>query len=309
MRDLIASHFYELEKETLDDLDLDAAHFLLSSPSLRVEDEDSLYDFIRSRSNNDLRFMSLFEFVYFESLSVSQIEDFASIVSETLLENINSVIWRQICRRLILEAEPNEDNPHCLAVRFRYNDSKKLNGIIAHLTRECGGNVHDKGIVNLTASSVYSDCHPKNVVDFKTDLCYCSKNTKNSWICYDFKDHRVIPTSYSLRSDYAPREDVPADFDSDDEMIAISRWDSHAPRRNHRWSWVIEVSNNGTENSWEEIDRRENNDVFRMTVNFKISHVPSQRFRFFRIREIAGWNGNDHLVLTVLEIFGSLFRK
>ena len=34
---------------------------------------------------------------------------------------------------------------------FVYNESKKLDGIIAYLTREYGGNVHDKGIVNVTA--------------------------------------------------------------------------------------------------------------------------------------------------------------
>ena len=37
----------------------------------------------------------------------------------------------------------------------------KLGGIIAHLTRECGGNVRDSGIVNVTARSVSwanSDC-------------------------------------------------------------------------------------------------------------------------------------------------------
>ena len=31
---------------------------------------------------------------------------------------------------------------------------RKLVGIFAHLTRECGGNVHQKGIVNVTVSNV-----------------------------------------------------------------------------------------------------------------------------------------------------------
>ena len=38
---------------------------------------------------------------------------------------------------------------------------RKLDGIIAHLTRQCGGNVHDKGIVNVTASSCYNKRQPK----------------------------------------------------------------------------------------------------------------------------------------------------
>ena len=32
---------------------------------------------------------------------------------------------------------------------FVYDSAKPLKGVIAHLTRECGGNVRDKGIVNV----------------------------------------------------------------------------------------------------------------------------------------------------------------
>ena len=75
----------------------------------------------------------------------------------------------------------------------------KLDGIIAHLTRECGGNVHDKGVVNVMASSFNDSFYPKNAADLGTDSVYLSKNEPNSWICYDFKERRVIPTSYSVR--------------------------------------------------------------------------------------------------------------
>ena len=49
-----------LRKTILHDLDLETAQLLLSSPSLEIEDEDSLYDFVRLRSEKDLRFSSLF---------------------------------------------------------------------------------------------------------------------------------------------------------------------------------------------------------------------------------------------------------
>ena len=85
---------------------------------------------------------------------------------------------------------------------FVYNDSKKLDGVIAHLTRECGGNVHDKGIVNVTASSVWDNRNrlPQVAVDFETTWSFHSKNKPNSWICYDFQERRVVPTSYSVSS-------------------------------------------------------------------------------------------------------------
>ena len=291
LRDFIASRFYEIEKEILDDLDLETSQILLSSPSLRLEDENSLYDFVRSRSENDLRFTSLFEFVYFEYLSVDRIENFSSFVSENLLENLNSGIWRQICRGLTLKTKPNEKNPHdCrnndTGREFVYEDSKKLDGIIAHLTRECGGNVHDLGIVNVTASSFQSGYHPKNAVDLRKHAAFDSQDEPNSWICYEFKARSVIPTSYSVRS-----------------------W-GYGPGSCHLKSWVIEVSNDKV--SWTEIDRQDNNNNLNdkyVTRNFTISQVPSESFRFVRLRQTGkSHSGYDFLTLSALEIFGTLHK-
>ena len=182
MRDFVTSRFYELEKETLDNLDIETSRILIASPSLKIQDEDSLYHFVRSRSEKDLRFASLF--FYFEYLSVDRIENFSSFVCKNFLENISARLWTRICRRLILETNPKEPSPHNyrndmrkkLATaeprrEFVYDSSKPREGVIAHLTRECGGNVHDRRIVNVTASNVYnemSNFHPKNV-DFATD--------------------------------------------------------------------------------------------------------------------------------------------
>ena len=175
---------------------------------------------------------------------------------------------------------------------FVYDESKKLDGVITHLTRECGGNVHDDRIVNVTASSVYEsidDYHQKHAVDLVTDEWSCSNNEKNSWTCYDFKDRRVIPRSYSVRS-----------------YMYSTRWA-------HPKSWVIEVSNDGTDGSWTEIDRRENNNDLNgsyVTVNFKIASVPAEGYHFFRLRQTGeNHRGNDCLVVNSLEIFGMLFEK
>ena len=279
LRDFVAFHFHEIERQVLDDIDLETSRLLLSSPKLQIEDEDSLYDFIRSRSVNDLRFTSLFEFIYFEYLSANRIEDFVSFVRENLLQNINSGIWRQICRRLILEANLNEKNPRA-PPSIVYDESKKLDGIIVHLTHQRIGSVYDERIVRVTSES-----RPRNAVDPKTNSEYHFKPEQGPWICYEFKDRLVRPTSYSLRSGMA----------------------------SHLKSWVIEVSNDGTENSWTEIDRRDDNfdlnEEF-VTANFKISRVPMSAFRFLRLRMtgVNHWAGNI-LVLNALEIFGSYSEK
>ena len=179
---------------------------------------------------------------------------------------------------------------------FFYTESKPLEGVIAYLTHKCGGNVYDKGVVDVLASSVlpskFDEEHPKWIVELGTDSCWGSWTEENTWICYDFKNRLIIPKSYSVRSC--------------DEKVG----------GNHLKAWVIEVSNNGVH--WTEIDRRENNSDLNaphVTRNFKISPVPNECFRLFRLRQTAP---NHHsppsgylmwfVRLTSMEVFGTLYE-
>ena len=166
---------------------------------------------------------------------------------------------------------------------FVCDSSKPLEGIIAHLTRECQGNVHDKGAIEVTASC--PDQYPveaRNVVEFGTNRCFCSEGRPNSWIRYDFKKRRVSPTSYSIRTE---------------------AWA-------YPTSWVLEVSNDGSERSWQVVDHRETNSgcgAEPVTRNFAISDPPSGSFRFVRLRQTGrNHSGTDALVLFSLELFGIL---
>jgi hypothetical protein len=76
-------------------------------------------------------------------------------------------IWRRF-----FQIHPFEDSLfeilHRLC-RAEFNESAPLNGIIAKLTVLHGGNVHDRGIVNVTASSLdsssYSAANVANLTD------------------------------------------------------------------------------------------------------------------------------------------------
>ena len=75
-------------------------------------------------------------------------------------------------------------------------------------------------------------------------------------------------------------------------------------------SWVLEVSNDGSEGSWEVVDRRENNSDLNgehLTRNFAVGTRPSGAFRFVRLR-LTGKNhfGDDRLYICALELFGAL---
>ena len=156
-----------------------------------------------------------------------------------------------------------------------------LNGIIAHLTRECGGNVHEKKVVEVTASSCCD--HVKNAVEFGTNSKFSTVVEPNSWIRYDFKERRVALTSYSIRTHDG----------------------TNFPR-----SWVLEVSNDGSDESWQVVDRRTDNFDLKaklVTHNFPISDPPCGSFRFVRLRQTGkNHGGSDSLFLSALEVFGTI---
>ena len=137
----------------------------------------------------------------------------------------------------------------------------------------------------MTASSCWNG-RPEDAVDLKADSSFCSKDSPNSWICYDFKGRRVIPTSYLIRSCWG------------------------RPGDHHPKSWVLEVSNDGSEGSWKAVDSREDNNDLNdehVTRNFSLGTPPSGAFRFVRLRQ-TGENhwGSDILAICALELFGVL---
>jgi hypothetical protein len=54
--------------------------------------------------------------------------------------------------------------------------SNPLGGIVSHLTAQCGGNVHDKGAVEITSSSVGLGT-PWNAADLGTNSDFWSNNS------------------------------------------------------------------------------------------------------------------------------------
>jgi hypothetical protein len=178
--------------------------------------------------------------------------------------------------------------------QFVHVQSAPLDGIIAHLTKECGGHVHDHGVVEVTSSPSADPSRrlydAKNVADLKdsVNLFHSSgvsgdvPHTRNNWICYDFKNRKVMPTHYSIRS---------------------HDWGKNNA---HLKSWVVEVSLDGEE--WTEIDRKENTTELQVELaigTFAVSR--SEVGRLFRIVQIGkSHRGCSCLTLCALELFGGL---
>jgi hypothetical protein len=160
--------------------------------------------------------------------------------------------------------------------QIRAREGFPLEGIIWELTRIHGGNVHERGIVNVTASSVSGSYLAQNAVDLGQQNIFHSLNQPNQWLCYDFKDRRIELTDYS-----------------------ISAYTGHLLR-----SWVVEGSSNGSD--WTILDEQRNNT--RADSNHPIATISvarGKRWQFIRLRQTGKNSSNgDWLVLFGFEVFG-----
>jgi hypothetical protein len=286
--EFISSHFYEIEKSKLDELDLFDFDAILSNKSLCILSEDSLFDMINDRGFDE--FFELFGFVRFEFVSVDRIREFcekSQDMKKDLNLSLSLLVWRQLCGRLILPVDisnVSRDSSRYLSRLIDFKSSSPLSGIISYLTSKHGGNVSDKNVVPVTASSVNGGA-VTNAADLTADSFWFSLNEDNSWLRYDFKDMRIKPTHYSLRSRY--------NGGSND----------HYPK-----NWIVEVSNDGS--TWTTIDERRNNSDLKggnLTRTFTVS--PCNYCRFIQIKQQGfNWHSGNYyyFLISSFEIFGEL---
>jgi hypothetical protein len=169
-------------------------------------------------------------------------------------------------------------------------------GIIGHLTKEYNGNVHDLGIVELTAGSFENEPRAaggflKSVADLETHSTFHSiwrdrstdiPHTRNNWICYDFRDRKIVPTHYAIRTC------------------------GGGTGSEHLKSWQVETSVDGV--TWREVDHREDSATLNGQYFVGIFAVAGgEGCRFVRLVNIGRNHARyDNIHVTGWEIFGSL---
>jgi hypothetical protein len=281
----IASNFYKFDSlhlETFKKFKVEILERILNSANLCLKNEDSLVEFISSLSEE---FSTLYDYVEVRFLSPEGIDLFLSSVS---LENINICCWESICDRLrckilnrYLEGKRFIKSE---IISFSNIEGSEWNGILDYFTKECGGNVHKKRIVNITSSGDGSNkCW--QVANYGWNDSWYSSDAPNSWICFDFKENYVSLQHYTLKS--------------------------HEGYLDFFIEWVIEGSNDG--NTWKVLDNRNTRDLCgtsRVKTYECSTSKSNEFFRFIRMRQ-TGKNSNneDHLFLTNIELFGLLKKR
>jgi hypothetical protein len=170
--------------------------------------------------------------------------------------------------------------PTSTRIHFQFT-ADSMNGIVANLTARFSGNVHDKGVGKITASSFAdSGTDPQFAADLTNRSSYfCSKNEPDQWICFDFKHQEIQLTHYTFQA---------------------HSWNNLA-------NWMIEGSDDGM--AWIEMSRRSNNEDLKKDYTVKTfdANGPGRRgrFRMFRLRQTDRNHSGKYFVnLSDFEFFG-----
>ena len=282
--EFVAQNLFNFNEEILYNIDLEVLSMILSCKELYIPTEEYLFNFIINKINEDSSFISLLEFVEFRNLSVESILRFSDSIN---FEELNISIWKCLMKRLSCEIIPPSRDFSKKIVSIHYAEGNEMKGIFSYLTDQANGNIAHKNIISVSSTSILNDddqFSPENVVDLESDSRFYSKNSPNQSLIFDFKNMRITPTAYSIRT----------------QGCGINCC--------HIKSWVCELSEDGE--NWIEVDRQENSSA--LNGSFFIGTFPvdtSFKCRYARIRQTeSNWYKDDRMILCGVEFYGDLYK-
>jgi hypothetical protein len=156
---------------------------------------------------------------------------------------------------------------------------RPLDGIIAHLTRTHGGNVVDRGIIEVESIGT----NPRNVFDLQDpNSYYLHSGSEEQWLTIDFKTKMILPISYSIQTQ--------------------STGGTCKPK-----TWVLEGSIDVK--TWFELDKQDVQEQLMDTSRPFTFTVNNPRLcRVVKFRKTSGCHtGCACLHLAAFELFGALY--
>lgn len=284
--DFIAKNFCSIDKKKLMKTSKSNLFKIINNKNLKLKSEDSLFDFIteifqNEDNDNDNNLIYFYEKIDLRNLSDAKFIEFLKAINPN---EITTNLWENICNRFNKSLQNNESEQ---IIKYEYdgNEQNAFKGIIYNFSKECNGNVNDKGIVSVTASS--EDRKAKHSVDLNDINTYFrSKCDINSWLMFDFKQKKIRPTHYSIRTKPSNRG------------------------AEHLKEWVIEGSND--KDNWKPLDSRKDIKILNGKSafhTFKIQENLEQNefYQYIRIRQTGqNWCLDNYLNISGLEYFGSI---
>jgi hypothetical protein len=274
--EFIASHFSEFDIDSIRLIDISRLKDILKSNSLQILNEDWLFQVL---IDIDSLYFELIGFVRFEYLSSSSIDFFFEHVS---FDNLTADIWHQLWirsrHRIVYDTKifPLNRFRNC-AIR---SPESPFSGLLCHLCEMCGGNVHEKDVVQITCSSTrHNQCW--QIVNYDWNNWFETKNSSNSWIQIDFKDRIVSLTDYALKSD-------------GDSGYHLVEWQLSGSIDGNKWTIVDDEKT-------QDLNGKSITKIFHCNVNSS----DCQFYRYIRLTQTGkNSSGYDHLELSNIEFFG-----
>ena len=276
----LAAHFHELDFELLAKLRAEDVDAVLCCPDLKLKSEDHLFKIIMRLAERDASYGQLIHHVQFQYLSKENCDAF---LDQIFPDFFNIRVWESIRSYISKSQAPSSKdlNMDRYIVYSYGKDAGPFDGILAQLTRDCGGNPHQRGVMSITASSsACNECFMVANRGWKDE--WLSHNQANSYLQFDFKSMRVSITGYTLKSG----------------TIGYCLL-----------SWVLEVSDDGTEDSWVIIDKQSITNPNRAydVQRYTCSNPVDKLYRFVRLRQTGKNSKSAHnLILSEIEFFGKL---
>ena len=303
----VSSQFYSIDPEKLYKLPYSILYSILINDELKLSDEDSLFEFIenllskKKETDREIDEMAFYELIDMRGLSEDKIRTFLDLIEPT---RITGELWQKIKNLLferIIQDDGRMKNEHRYVrtdhhkytqVEYDANENHRFKGIISQLGNGSPTDVIEKGIINITSSETVSSSdsrfQPKNVVNFNDmNGCFHSSDRSNSFLVYDFKERKVKPSHYSIRS---------------------NNWSGQG--NCHPKTWNIEGSNDN--NNWTLLDKRTNDrsldgSGFSNTFEIEESKTTNEYFQYLRITQTDVNTGNNNwLIFSALEYFGTI---
>lgn len=304
----VSSHFYLIDTEKLLEIPRSILYSILQDKNLKLKSEDSLFDFIEnffSNKKDDFSDKILFyELINFSALSESKLIEYLDQINPT---EITVEFWNSLKKWIftttknyvkIKKETENEryfinENDKKITISYDNDINNQFNGIITYLGQGTPEKVVRDEIVDITSSSINvfgTNYLPMNAVYFNNfEKAVFTSDIPNSWLMYDFKDRKVKPSHYSIRSHKLT-------------------WSSLC--KYHLQSWCIEGSNN--KENWTVLDSRKDDrslvgKSYANTFEIESGKESNDFFRYLRIRQTnVNSDGKYWLILSALEFFGTI---
>jgi hypothetical protein len=294
--EFLASNFWALDWPTRNNIPISILSDILEHPALMIQSEEWLYLFIVSKLDAGRKYFKLFRFVRFDLLNWTMcraeiIWHFLQLAREypEYVGDVLDLLWSDLIATVggpwWAPKQPRPSRPDSYVSSCWHCGPQKEEGSISIFrslkAKISEGNLHDHGIVTVTAKSNSGDdwSEIRKILDDSSKTCFQSADEPNQWICCDFHDRRVSLSEVVIESERQFPGQILAEGSIDGD------------------TWTRIPFSPGIRRS-------------PCFLKYRVPVASDERYRFVRLIQSApNSDGNDTLTIHLLHLFGALFER